>query len=130
MGVVAYLMTSASRTPPVHVMTGKPFATISITNLTANLFTSEGHLGPSQNDVFIEFRDSAGKLVNVGDVRFELRLTGADAVLHNLFKVLPTSTPGQYRVMVQPQIVGDWQAKLTVTSPTFNAETAFPITVR
>jgi hypothetical protein len=129
-GVVLYLSSNRSKTPSVHVMSGTPFASTPITNLTASLFTSEGHLGPASNDVFIEFRDAAGKLVNVGEVRFELGMSAQGTVMHSIFRVLPTSTPGQYRVTVQPQISGDWQAKLIINGPPNHVETSFPVTVK
>lgn len=130
LGLVANLVFNRSQSPPVRVMSGHPFATTPITNLTASLFTSENQLGPAGNDVFIEFRDAGGKLVDVGDVRFELGMSGPGAVLHSIFKVLRTSTPGQYRVTVHPQIVGDWQAKLAITNPTIQAEVSFPVSVK
>jgi len=130
LGVVLCLVWNRAKPPPVHVMSGRPFATTPITNLTANFFTSESHLGPAANDVFIEFRDAGGRLVDVGDVRFELVLSGPGSILHSIFKVLRTSTPGQYRVTVQPQIVGDWQAKLIIIGPPTHAEAGFPVTVK
>jgi hypothetical protein len=130
LGVVVHLVLNRSSPPPVRVMSGRPFAATPITNLTASLFTSENQLGPAGNDVFIEFRDAGGRLVDVGNVSFELGLSGPRAVLHSVFKVLPTSTPGQYRVTVHPQIVGDWQAKLIITGPTARAEASFPVTVK
>ena len=130
LGVVGWMVLNRSKPPPVHVMSGRPLASAPITNLTANLFTSENHLGPAGNDVFIEFRDVGGRLVDVGDVRFELGLSGPGAILHSVFKVLRTSTPGQYRVTVRPQIVGEWQAKLIIAGPTTSAEASFPVTVK
>ena len=130
MGIVAYLMTKSAKAPQVHLMTGPPFTSVAITNLTANFFTAEGHLGPAQNDVFIEFRDSSGKLVNVGDVTFNMHLAASDAIRNSFFKVMPTATPGQYRVMVQPQIAGEWQAKLAIVGPVNRAEAGFAITVK
>jgi hypothetical protein len=130
LGVVGWMVLNRSKPPPVHVMSGPPFATTPITNLTANLFTSEGHLGPAGNDVFIEFRDAGGKLVDVGDVSFELGLSGPAAVLHSVFKVLRTATPGQYRVNVRPQIAGEWQAKLSILGPAMHAEASFPVMVK
>ncbi len=130
LGVVGHLVLDRAEPPPVHVMSGRPFATTPITNLTANLFTSESHLGPAANDVFIEFRDAGGRLVDVGNVSFELGLSRPAAVLPSIFKVLRTSTPGQYRVTVQPQIMGDWQAKLIITGPSTYAEASFPVTVK
>jgi len=130
LGLVGALVFNRSKPPPVHVMTGRPFATTPITNLTANLFTSENQLGPAGNDVFIEFRDAGGKLVDVGDVRFEISLSGPGAILHSIFKVLRTSTPGQYRVTVRPQIAGEWQAKISITGPSAPAEATFPLSVK
>jgi hypothetical protein len=129
LGVVLCLVWNRAKPPPVHVMSGRSFATTPITNLTANFFTSENHLGPAANDIFIEFRDAGGRLVDVGDVSFELTLSGPSAILHSFSKVLRTSTPGQYRMTVQPQIVGDWQAKLIIIGPAGHAEASFPVTV-
>ncbi len=130
LGVVLYLQWNHAKPPPVRVMSGPPFLSAPITNLTANFFTSEGHLGPAANDVFIEFRDAGGKLVDVGDVLFELRLAGPGAIMKNTFKALRTSTPGQYRINVQPQIVGDWQGTLIIAGPTIPAQARFPVTVK
>jgi hypothetical protein len=130
LGLVGFLVLNRSK-PPVRVMTGRPFATTPITNLTASLFTSENQLGPAGNDVFIEFRDAAGKLADVGDVKFELSLSVPSAIItHITFKVLRTSTPGQYRVTVHPQIAGEWQAKLTITNLSASAEASFPVSVK
>jgi hypothetical protein len=130
LGVVLYLEWNHGKPPPVRVMSGPPFVSTPITNLTANFFTSEGHLGPAANDVFIEFRDAGGKLADVGDVRFELRLAGPGAIMKSTFKALRTSTPGQYRINVQPQIVGDWQGTLLIVGPTNHAQASFPVTVK
>ena len=129
-GVVGYLATNRSKMPPVHVMSGRPFASTAITNLTASLFTPGGQLGPAANDVFIEFRDNAGKLVDVGEVRFELGLTAPGAIMHSLFKVLRTSTPGQYRATVVPQIAGEWKATLSLTAPSTPAHATFLVNVK
>ena len=130
LGLVGFLVLNRSK-PPVRVMTGRPFDTTPITNLTASLFTAENQLGPAGNDVFIEFRDAGGRLVDVGNVRFELGLAGPTNILHVTFnKVLRTSTPGQYRVTVHPQIAGEWQAKLTITNLSASAEASFPVSVK
>ncbi|MGA3179609.1 MAG: hypothetical protein ABSF38_04620 [Verrucomicrobiota bacterium] len=130
LGIVASLVWNRSKPPPLHVLSGPPFASAPITNLTANLFTPEGRLGPAANDVFIEFRDAAGKLVDVGDVQFELRLETPGAITHCVSKVLRTSTPGQYRANVAPQIVGQWTAKLSFARPGAQAQANFLLTVK
>jgi hypothetical protein len=130
LGIVGYLVWNRSKPPPVHLVSGHPFVSVPITNLTANFFTPEGHLGPAANDVFIEFRDASGKLAEVGEVRFDLRLETPGSITHNTFKVLPTSTPGQYRVNVAPQIVGDWNARLSFSAAATQAEANFVVTVK
>jgi hypothetical protein len=130
LGVVVHLVLNRSNPPPVRVMSGRPFVTTPITNLAASLFTSENQLGPAGNDVFMEFRDAGGRLVDVGDVSFQLTLSGPSAILRSTFRVLRTSTPGQYRATVHPQVVGDWQAKLSITGPPAHAEASFPVTVK
>ena len=85
-----------------------------ITNLTAALFTAGNQLGPAENDLFIQFRDPAGKLVDAGDVLFELTLSAPGVIQRVTVKPLHTSTPGQYRVTVKPQIAGLWQAKILI----------------
>ena len=130
MGFVTALLLNRSNPPPLRVMSGRPFITAPITNLTANLFTSENQLGPAGNDVFIEFRDAAGKLADVGDVVFELTLSGPSAVLHQTYPLRRTSTPGQYRVTVHPQVAGEWKAKITISGPSGSANATFPVTVK
>jgi len=130
MGIVAYLMTKSASAPQTHVLSGPPFASVAITNLTANFFTAEGHLGPAQNDVFIEFRNSAGQFVNVSNVTLNLHLAASGAILNSIFKPLPTATPGQFRVMIQPQVAGDWAAKLALGNATNPIEAAFALTVK
>lgn len=68
--------------------------------------------------------------MDVGKVTLELGLAGPGAIMHSIFRPLRTSTPGQYRVNVQPQIVGDWQGKLFIGDPTNHLEADFPVTVR
>jgi hypothetical protein len=130
LGIVGALVWNRSKPPPVHVMSGRPFASVPITNLTANLFTPEGSLGPAANDVYIEFRDAAGKLKDVGDVQFEMGLETPGSIMHSVSRVLRTSTPGQYRANVAPQIVGEWKAKLSISSTNGQAKADFVLTVK
>jgi hypothetical protein len=130
LGIVGSIVWNRSKPPPLHVMAGRPFASVPIANLTANLFTAEGHLGPAANDLFIEFRDASGKLVEVGDVHFELWLAAPGTLAHCVATVLRTATPGQYRAHVMPQIAGDWKARLSFVGPASRAEANFLVTVK
>jgi hypothetical protein len=116
--------------PPIRQISGKPFATVKINALTANLFAQGDTLKASGNDVFIELRDASGKLVDAGEVTFELDLHMPGMVMHSLGKVLRTSTPGQYRTTVDPQMAGEWTAKITISGPQGPAEASLRVEVK
>ncbi len=120
----------AHKPPPVREISAKPFATVKIKDLTANLFTQGNALQASGNDLFIEFRGADGKLVDAGEVTFELDLHMPSMVMHSIGKVLRTSTPGQYRTTVEPQMAGDWTAKITISAPQGSAEASLPVNVK
>jgi hypothetical protein len=128
--VCGYLVSSRAKKPSVHLLSGSAFASTPITNLTARLFTAGGHLDAAGSDVFFEFRDALGAPADVGEVTFELGLNMPGSITHSLFKVLPTSTVGQYRANVVPQIAGEWKAKLSIAGPRGHAEAGFPVTVK
>jgi hypothetical protein len=130
LGVCGYLMSSRSKRPTLHVVSGTPFASTAITNLTARLFASGGRLEAAGSDVFIEFRDGAGKPTDVGSVQLELSLNAPDSITHSIFKVLPSAAIGQYRVNVVPQIAGDWKARLSISGPRGKAEANFLVTAK
>jgi hypothetical protein len=116
--------------PPVHHISSKPFATIPINGLTANLFTQGDHLRAAGNDLFIEFRDGQSHLADVGDVTLELDMKMPEMVMHSIGKVMRTATAGQYRTTVDPQMAGEWMAKIGFAGPRGTAETNFPATVK
>jgi hypothetical protein len=130
LGLLAGLVLNRSKPPPTRFLSGRPFLSAPITNLTASLFAAGNQLGPAENDLFIQFRDAGGDLVDVGDVQFELTLPAPDNILHKSWKALRTSTAGQYRVTVHPEIAGVWQAKLVINGPSASAEASFPVTVK
>src|SRR5437773_3423857 len=49
-----------------------PFATQTVNDLTIKLMVPAGQLQKGDNDVLIEFRDSGGQLVDVGNVNFNI----------------------------------------------------------
>ncbi|MGO8699919.1 MAG: FixH family protein [Limisphaerales bacterium] len=120
----------AHKPPPIRHISTKPFASIAIDSLTVNLFTQGDTLRASGNDIFIEFRDAAGKLVDVGGVSFILTLNMPDMVMHSMGRVMPTATPGQYRTTLEPQMAGTWTAKISFTNPKGKGEATLPVTVK
>ena len=116
--------------PPVRHISSKPFATVPIHGLTASLFTQGDQLRAAGNDLFIEFRDGQGHLADVGEVTLELDMKMPDMVMHSIGKVMRTATPGQYRTTVDPQMAGDWMARIGFSGPRGTAETNFFATVK
>ena len=101
-----------------------------IHGLTANLFTQGDQLRAAGNDLFIEFRDGQNNLADVGEVTLELDMKMPDMVMHCIGKVFRTATPGQYRTTVDPQMAGDWMAKIGFSGPARKAETNFLAVVK
>jgi hypothetical protein len=119
----------AHKPPPVREISTKPFATVKINDLAVSLFAQGDSLRASGNDMFIEFRDAQGKLVDAGEVTFELNLHMSDMVMHSIGKVFRTSTPGQYRTSVEPQMAGQWTGKITISGRSGKAEANLPLKV-
>jgi hypothetical protein len=86
-------------------------------------------LRASGNDLFIEFRDSQGKMADVGEVSLELVLKMPDTIMHSIGRVMRTATPGQYRTTIEPGLRGDWTATLGFTGQRGQAETNFLVKV-
>src|SRR5208283_1381291 len=132
LGICGYVVwTQATHQgPPVRHISSKPFATVPINGLTANLFTQGDQLRAAGNDLFIEFRDGQSNLADVGEATLELDMKMPDMVMHSIGKVMRTATPGQYRTTVDPQMAGDWMAKIGFAGLRGTAETNFPATVK
>ena len=110
-------------------ISGRPFATQKVNDLTVTLIHPKGQLVFAQNGFLIEFRDSNGELVDVGTVRFALDMNMPGMVMHNTATVKSTGTPGQYRATIKPEMAGGWVAKLEYDGPRGKGEVSFPVTV-
>jgi hypothetical protein len=132
LGLLGYLAWNRAthQGPPLRHISGKPFASVPIKGLTANLFTQGDQLRAAGNDLFIEFRDGQSNLADVGETTLELEMKAPDMVMHAIGKVFRTATPGQYRTTVEPQMVGDWVATLGFNGPRGIARTNFTATVK
>jgi hypothetical protein len=132
LGICTYLVWAwaSHQPPPIRHLSSKPFATVPIAGLTANLFTQGDALRASGNDLFIEFRDVQGNLADVGNLTFELALKMPNVQMHSISKVFRTATPGQYRTSVDPQMSGDWTAQIGFSGPRGSAGASFPVTVK
>ena len=99
LGLIGYLAWSRATHQglPIRHISGKPFESVAIKDLTANLFTQGDQLRAAGNDLFMEFRDVQSNLTDVGDVNLVLEMKMPGMVMHAIGKVFRTATPGQHR---------------------------------
>ena len=115
----------------VGAVSGAPFATQKVNDLTVNFIHPKGELRHADNEVLIEFRDAAsGDLVDVGTVKFDLDMNMAGMVMHAGSDIKPTGTPGQYRAKVTPDMAGGWTATLRYEGPRGKGNVNFSVNVK
>ncbi len=51
-------------------------------------------------------------------------------VMHNTWKPMRTATLGQYRATIDPQIAGEWTAKITISGPHGQADASLKLQVK
>ena len=110
---------------------GSPFATQRVNDLTVNFIHPKGELHHAENEVLIEFRDTAsGDLVEVGTVKFDLDMNMAGMVMHAGSDIMPTGTPGRYSAKVTPDMAGGWTASLRYDGPRGKGNFSFSVNVK
>jgi len=78
----------------------------------------------------MEFRDSDGQLVDVGDVNFIIDMNMPGMVMRAGGPAQKIGTTGQYRAKVKADMAGDWNAKISFQGPRGHGETNFSISAR
>jgi hypothetical protein len=111
-------------------ITNPPFATQTVNDLTVKLITPAGQLQKGDNDVIIEFRDSGGQLVDVGNVNFTIDMNMPGMVMHGGGSAGRTGTASQYRAKIKADMAGDWIAKLSFNGPHGSGQTSFNLNVK
>jgi copper/silver efflux system protein len=111
-------------------MTGGPFATQTVNNLTVKLSSSNGQLRHGDNDVLIEFRDSGGQLVDVGNVKFELNMNMPGMQMNEGATIQPAGAPGRYRAKIKVGMAGDWTGKISYHGPRGDGETTITLSAK
>jgi hypothetical protein len=131
LGLFAYMAHSkiTHQGPPVRKISATPFASVKVNGLDAHFFAQGDAPRAAGDDLFIEFRDNQGKLIDVGDVDFELILHMSNAVMHSIGKVMRTATPGQYRTTLEPGLAGQWTATIRFSGTRGKGETNFLVKV-
>src|SRR5437660_114935 len=109
---------------------GTPFATQTINDLTITFSSPGGQLKNGDNDVLIEFRDSSGNLVDVGNVKFELSMNMTGMQMHEGANIEPAGAPGRYRAKIKVGMAGDWAGKLSYDGPRGRGETTVTLSAK
>jgi hypothetical protein len=111
-------------------ITSPPFATQTVNDLTVKLMAPAGQLQKGDNNVLIEFRDSGGQLVDVGDANFTIDMNMPGMVRRGGGAAQKTGTTGQYSAKVRADMAGDWSASVSYQGPEGNGQATFPINVK
>jgi hypothetical protein len=115
---------------PARKITSPPFATEAVNDLTVKLMAPAGQLRKGDNDVLIEFRDSGGQLVDVGNVNFTIDMNMPGIVMHAGGPAQKTGTAGPYRAKVRADMAGDWSATVSYQGPEGHGQSTFLINVK
>jgi hypothetical protein len=111
-------------------ITSPSFATQTVNDLTVKLMAPAGQLRKGDNNVLIEFRDSGGQLVDVGNVNFTIDMNMPGLVMHGGGLAQKTRTAGQYQAEVRADMAGDWNANISFQGPHGHGEQHFSITAK
>jgi len=111
-------------------ISGTPFLTQNVNDLTVNFIAREGALRQGNNEVLIEFRDANGKLVDVGNVKFDLNMNMLGMQMSSGGTIERTNTPGRYHAKIKIDMSGDWNAKISFEGPHGQGQQSFSITVK
>jgi hypothetical protein len=111
-------------------ITSAPFATQTVNDLIVKLMAPAGQFQTGDNNVLIEFRDSDGQLVDVGDVNFTIDMNMPGMAMHGGGPAQKGGTTGQYRAEVRADMAGDWNAKISFDGPHGRGHQSFLVTAK
>ena len=101
-------------------------------NLTVTLSNKDGVFRHGDQDFFVSFKDSSGKLVEVGAVGLTCQMPAMGTMpgMNNAATLTATSTPGVYQGKLKLETAGDWQAQLSYEGPAGKGKTTFTVTAQ
>jgi hypothetical protein len=115
---------------PSRKISGVPFATQTVNDLTVKLTTSKGQLRKGDNNLLIEFYEPSGRPVDVGGVNFTIDMNMPGMVMHGGGPAQRTGAAGQYRTNIKADMAGDWQAKISFDGPHGRGQQSFSVNVK
>src|SRR5437870_1860137 len=111
-------------------ISGAPFITQAVNDLTVSLVNRERGLRQGNNEVMVEFRDRNGQLVDVGNVSLNINMNMPGMQMQGGGAAERTGTPGQYRARVKADMAGDWNAKISFQGPHGKGQRSFSVTAK
>ena len=114
------------------VDTGKVIKSAPIGNLTIALSSSSGQIKHGGYEFFITFKDSSGKLVDVGAaaLTFHMPQMASMPAMNDSATLTTTDTPGVYSAKANIEMAGEWQAQVSYEGPAGIGQTSFSVTAR
>lgn len=95
------------------------------------LLNSTGDLKQGQNEFVVQFRDSKGQPINVGDAQLGSSMSMPSmAPMSGDSEITPTGQTGTYRVKSNFAMSGAWHFTVSWTGPRGQGSTAFNSNVR
>jgi hypothetical protein len=130
--LVLLLIVAACGSKTSSVDTGKVIKAAPIGNLTVTLSSSSGQLKHGSEDFFLTFKDSSGKLVDVGAaaLTFHMPQMASMAAMNDAATLTTTDTPGVYRAKANIEVAGEWQAQVSFEGPAGKGQTSFSVTAQ
>lgn len=106
--------------------------TASVGNLAVTLSSSSGRLNRGPSELFVTFKDSSGKPVDVGaaSLNFHMPQMGSMAPMNQPASLTTTETPGVYRAKVDIEMAGEWQAQVSYDGQAGKGQSSFSVTVQ
>ena len=126
------LLVAACGSKSAMVDSGKVIKSAPIGNLTVTLSSSSGQLKHGSDEFFITFKDSSGKLVDVGAaaLTFHMPQMASMPAMNDSATLTTMDTPGVYRAKANIETAGEWQAQVSFEGPAGKGQTSFSVTAQ
>jgi hypothetical protein len=130
LAVLSFIAACGSKSGSVD--TGKVIKSAPVGNLNVTLSSPSGQLKHGGDEIFVTFKDSSGKPVDVGAaaLTFHMPQMGSMAQMNDRATLTTTDTPGIYRAKAEIEVAGEWQAQVSFEGPAGKGQTSFSVTAQ
>jgi hypothetical protein len=126
------LFVAACGSKSATVDAGKVIKSAPIENLTVTLSSSSGQIKHGGDELFLTFKDSSGKPVDVGAaaLTFHMPQMASMPAMNDSATLTTTDTPGVYSAKAKIETAGEWQAQVSFEGPAGKGQTSFSVTAQ